>query len=397
MKKRAIDLALNAGRKRQSPRTGFVHFYPSEEDACDTIPLFENFCFAFALLRQKNVESILEGKGILERLLFFQTSEGNFPLYLHDYPKCYDPMAGLNISPILVQTLRHFGAVIGAELKGRIGAAIERIVSFSGGRSRPPLWEHRLAKLKGERGNFSPVSPEEWFHWLLSEQMGKGPISAKIPYHPRLQAFIGGAESQEKGEPRPLPIEWFLAEEEGFSERLLSDHPASLQASLFFPAEGIESLPSVSSAWIPEGSRFLWRGSKLHSLCVPSGIFIGPGEILFSLVETPEWERGDLIEAALFSDLSPETSIWVNGKRGTVFHFGDLVRIVTPTLSLDLRFELVEGRGDFCGQISRANRPAQTACKGALQYEAFDWRIALRTLRREPRCRIALYVSSSVS
>src|SRR3990167_7288503 len=95
---RPIDLAVTAGRKRQSPRTGFVHMHP-DEAASDTIPIYENFCFVLALFRQKTAESVSEAKQLLERLLCFQTSNGNFPLYIHDYPRCWDLLLPLKLGP----------------------------------------------------------------------------------------------------------------------------------------------------------------------------------------------------------------------------------------------------------------------------------------------------------
>ena len=386
--KRAVDLAVSAGRKRQSSRTGFVHLFPNEE-AADTIPIFENFCFAMALFRQKSVESILEGKELIERLLAFQTPEGNFPIYLHDFPRCYDNWMGLKIAPILLQIQRRFGNVVGADLKEKIGIAYERLMKFAEQRNRPPLWEHRYLKLQGKESSFTPESHEEWFQWLVSEQLESSAIRPKLPYHPAFQAFTGGPEAQEKGEPRPVAIEWALAEKQGFSERLLRDHPAVLQSAILFPIDvELNVFPSSPYFLIPEGSRLLWKGGKLHSFSAPDGKMKESGKIFYDLSEPALEEKRDLIEAAVFCDLSSETVVTIGGKRGTVFRLGDSIEIRTPELTIELRFDLVEGEGDFCGQISRANRPAQTACKGALLYEAFDWRIAVRTLRRSPRCQI---------
>src|SRR3569832_1741282 len=83
---KSLELALRAGRARQSPQTGFVHHsYENLERSAETIPVYENFCFALALFRTKTVENVLEAKNLLERLLAFQTAEW-FPLFLHDYP-----------------------------------------------------------------------------------------------------------------------------------------------------------------------------------------------------------------------------------------------------------------------------------------------------------------------
>jgi hypothetical protein len=386
--KRAIDLAVRAGRIRQSPRTKLVHHH-FIDTATDTIPFFENFCFAMALFRQRTVESILEGKEILERLLAFQIPEGNFPIYLHDFPRCYDPWMGLRIAPILIQIQRHFGAVMGAELKKKMAAALLELLKYAESRNRPPLWEHRFLKLQGIASDYSPKDPDEWFHWLLSEQLDSLKCERVIPYHPDLQALLG-EEVQEKGEPRPTPLEWILAEQAGFSERLQKDHIAVLHAALLFPISEPKVLASSAFVLIPERPLLLWRGGcKLHSLSVPGG-HLREGKIYFDLPEPPLIEKRDLIEAGLYCDISPETKLTICGKKGTVFPLGATVEIRTSMLMIELRFDLEAGEGDFCGQITRANRPAQTACKGELLYEAFDWRIAMRTLRRSPNCRIAV-------
>lgn len=394
--KRLVDLAVSAGRKRQSPRTGFIHFFPAEETISDTIALFENFCFVVALFRQKSVESILEGKELLEKLLAFQTPEGNFPIYLHEFPKCYDPWMALRVAPVLVQIERRFGTVIGSDLKEKITASLARLLKFAESRARPAVWEHRFLKLQGKDADFTPSSHDDWFLWLISEQLDLSPAFREIPYHPDLQAFIGGAEIQEKGEPRPVPIEWVLAESEGFSERLLRDHPAMLHSALLFPIESPSVLPRTSCLLIQDGVRLLWREKKLHSFSVPQGIFKEPGKVFFELKGPVFVEKGDLIEAAAFCDISPETELTIEGKKGTVFQLGDPIEIRTPLLTIELKFELLEGSGDFCGQISRKNRPAQIACKGALLYEAFDWQIALRTLRRSPDCLVALSIKTVI-
>lgn len=127
LKKRlkASDLAVAAGRKRQSPRTGFVHLFAADETATDTVPIYENFCFALALFRQKTGESVLEGKELIERLLAFQTETGSFPIYLHDYPRCWDPLMPLKIASLLLILVRHFSPVLGEELREKIDRAEE--------------------------------------------------------------------------------------------------------------------------------------------------------------------------------------------------------------------------------------------------------------------------------
>ena len=64
-----------------------MHWDGPYEKKHDSIPLFENICYATALMRLKEKEAYLEGKELIERLMPFQM-DGKFPFALHDYPKC---------------------------------------------------------------------------------------------------------------------------------------------------------------------------------------------------------------------------------------------------------------------------------------------------------------------
>ena len=359
---RAIDLAVAAGQKRLSPRTSFVHLYPHDEYS-DTIPLYENFCFAFALLRQKTAESVTAAKELIERLLAFQTLDGNFPVYLHEFPKAHDFHLGLKIGAILKYCLRLFPTVLG-DLRGKIEAALENILSKQ---PEKLFWKNRYSALKDlPIDDVGPI--HDWTEWLITAQLANL-HQVVLPYDANFQLFKVNV-SQEKGEPRPHPIEWLLAEGH-YSPRLLKDHPHQLLAAPLFP---IDFIPTEH----PELSfRLYWQGTTLHSL-------VGDG-LIFDLGEK-EMGRNDLFEALLYCDRSSETVITVGGKRATTFHLGDKITIHTPEKTIELIFLLTAGEGDFCGHIFPANRPSQIA-KG---YTAYDWQIGLRTLRRSTPARIEI-------
>jgi hypothetical protein len=371
---RAIDLAVLAGQKRCSPRTGFVHLYPNEEFT-DTIPLYENFCFALALFRQKTAESVSLGKELIAKLLAFQTEEGNFPTFLHDFPRCYDFHMSLKIAPILIYLLRLFPTILG-DLKPKIEAALAKTLAKP---PQKPLFENRYRACCGlplvavDTSSFSAL---DWTEWLITAQLA-GETHLTLPYDSSLQLLQVPTrlEVQEKGEPRPNPIEWLLAEGQ-YSARHLRDHPHQLLSAPLFPISYTQA-PLLDTSY----TRY-WKGSTLHSL-------YGQGSI-FDLPEGVELGRSDLFEVSFFSDISEETQLFINGKKATSFRLGDSIEIQTPTLTLTLRFELTEGEGDFCGHVFRANRPTQIM-KG---YEAYDWQIGLRTLRRSPRAQITVFCSS---
>jgi hypothetical protein len=332
---RAIDLAVRAGRKRQSPRTGFVHYYPGFDGFTDTIPVYENFCFALALFRLKTAEGVNEGKEIIDRLLAFRV-DGNFPIYLHEYPKTWDFKLDQKIAPILRQILRDFSTVLNSSFKEKLSAGLEQI---------------------------------------QDQESGTGPLL----YNKQLQLVLSDHRVHEKGEPQPLPIEYLLGEKEGLKGRLIQDHIHQLysitQSSL--------SITEIDQPYSWQKNRLYWKGETLHSL-----YGLNEGETLFHLPEGIEIGKDDIFEILTYCDISPETHLSINGQKGMVFCLGDMLRIHTPVLTIALQFELIEGIGDFCGHISRANRPDQIANQGVNQYEAYDWQIGLRTLRRNGACKI---------
>ncbi|HSX11688.1 MAG TPA: hypothetical protein VLF94_08245 [Chlamydiales bacterium] len=359
---RGFDLAVSAGRKRLSARTHFVH---DEE----TIPLYENFCFAFALMRQKTAEAVTEGKELIDRLLAFQTPDGHFPTYLHDYPRAFDFQMGLKIAPILIYLLRDYAPVLG-DLKHKIDTALKRILST---RPEKPFWENRYRACINEP--LLDTAPLDWTQWLITAQLA-GQTHFSLPYDPDLQ-LLTSSDIQEKSEPAPHPIEWLLAEGH-YTPRLLRDHPHQLLVAPLFPLT-YDPIPSTNPSF-----RLFWQGSTLHSLVAKT--------LQFDLSEEVQMGRHDLFEAALYTDVSPETQIFVEGRKATTFKLGDTITIQTPTWTISIRFELTQGAGDYCGHIFRANRPSQIANKGALQYEAYDWQIGLRTLRRPGPAQITIHV-----
>ena len=234
---------------------------------------------------------------------------------------------------------------------------------------------------------------------------------AALPFHAGLQAFIGSphADVQEGFEPSPSPIEWLLAEkEESFSKRLLQDHPLQMHLAALWPLEETPqtSFPSSDSAitWQADTSkvgnllRILWGGSQLHSFVLPhidqnTKVTAHEGKtFLFDLPEEVDQTHNDLFEIIFYCSVSPDVSLTINGEKGTVFFLKDQIEIRSPNQTIFLRFELTKGTGDFRGHLFYGNRPSQTKVKN---HQAYDWQIALRTLRRSPKAQIRVSVDVS--
>lgn len=135
--KQLVHLAIAAGRSLQSSQTGFVHYHyrPIDYPTYDTIPLYENFLMALAMLRDRSSEGFAEGKALLDKLLNFQCFEdsaslGNFPVYLHQYPQCTDRYLGYHLLPVIYWVLKQFTLILGADLRERVSTAARTLLDY---------------------------------------------------------------------------------------------------------------------------------------------------------------------------------------------------------------------------------------------------------------------------
>ncbi len=133
-----IDLAITAGRALQSPQTRFIHHCYSlrDEQVDHTIPLYENFLFVLALLRIRFPSLTEEAKALLDPLLYFQNQlldeqKGNFPIYIHDYPKCKDRFLSIKLLPVFYWILLRHAGVLGEELRARTEQAAKEMLRYS--------------------------------------------------------------------------------------------------------------------------------------------------------------------------------------------------------------------------------------------------------------------------
>ena len=361
---KVVELALKAGRKRQSEITRFVHHCTeASEKSAEAIPTYENFCFALALLRSRTAENVLEAKALLERLLAFQVN-GEFPVYLHEYPSCRYAGLGSKLYPILFFILRDFHMVLGDHLR-------EQLQDLQ---TRYALYEID-----------SPETPEECAEFLLHCQItGKDKSPAFKSWDAKTLAYAGH-QRQERGEPALTLYDLFLGEWGGqFSNRALQDHPVHLRASLIYPAEAPRF---VSQPPLP--TRYSWgSGNPTHSMVLSTpGVITGEKELLIVL---PEKEVQEEMEIIYFYNLHADTHVLINGQKATSFQLGDKVELISKGFRIELIFTLKSGEGQFWGHLYRANRPGQLCCKGEEKHEAFDGAIGLRTVKRGPHASIRI-------
>ncbi|MBA2726941.1 MAG: hypothetical protein H0U49_02050 [Parachlamydiaceae bacterium] len=293
-----VEMAYGSGRGWQSPQTGYIHFSYNQldEDYHHPIPVYENMLFALALMRSRSVENINEAKDILGRLLHFQNeiegfAEGNFPVYLHEYPHCRDRQLAVQLIPVFYWMYKNFHHVLGADLKQRLEKALKSVLAFSlkthNDREMSYPQGMKIAaghiaagrilecKVIEEEGNkllsgyaemnkpntsiLMPawVTPSGIADLLLAFQMiypsiSKSPEESfwthlKNTWHAETEAYCGPGwhESQRGSDPQPTLYDYFLGYFSGkCSYRSFLDSPVQLQAILVHPSvdeiQGVE-------------------------------------------------------------------------------------------------------------------------------------------------------------
>jgi hypothetical protein len=484
--RKVIDMAIAAGRSRQSSHTNFIHYaqHSKEEEQRDVIPIVENFLFALALLRSRTSDSVIEAKKLLERLFHFQVhntelKENNFPIFLHEYPKCYDSYLGVQLLPIFFWIIKDFHHVLGSELRHKTEeSAVALLIHASmiyQEKGAPytialklaaslKAWGDllKLPNLSSEGENFliqitqSTLSPHftAWYcphilaNTLVSLQMIY-PNIAESPWkhfwnwinqtwHRKSCCYVGPIlnEKQKEKEPQPTLYDLFLGYLSGtFSLRTLTVHPFHLQGALIQPTserlvpldtpltlEGqigeikwlmrheenyaftlfqqanIENSHVIPKDDITDKSyyplRIIWGdNTRAHSLVCQQGqvkhseFQVNNSEISLKFTSdhsTLSDDREKNREVSFYIDEQEDINFFIAGHRATTFKIGDEIQIDTSSciFSLQLSCETPEDN-TYLGHLMRGNRPSQISLKDHQRFQAFDWQIFLRAVRRK--------------
>ena len=420
LKRKPVELNLAAAKKRKSAQTGFIHHcytsLPGERQ--DTIPLYENFCYALGLLRSRLSDHVLEAKALLEKLIAFEVG-GNFPIYLHEYPECKDRGLSLHVLPVLHWVLSDFRLVLGEGLCGQLEGAIERILIHAERmHNERPLAPTVFAKWKAYAdpqvlGEMSLTSAAEWADYLIALQMAQArgaDVASSLTqvqalWHPSLHLFLG-LNRQEKAEPEVTLFDLFFGHaQHSYAQRVLADHPVHLQASLVYPFSYTNETASDPFVQLTtedprQGYVLFWGDANMaHTLVcehrnsiLEAECGINGADLCITLPD--HWEPSEQPEIPLsfFCNLADAHSLFINGQKATTFHLGDEVSIESEEQKISIQFTCTEGEGVFFGHLLRANRPTQKSCVGPFRFDAHDWQIALRTVRRSSHCRIAVKI-----
>ncbi len=469
------DLAVACGKKRVSPQTGYVHhcYHALPEEISLTIPLIENVIYALALLQTRTVENVTEARRLLEGLIAFHTQNGQFPLYLHEYPECKDCYQGAHLLVPFYWILKQFHAVLGADLKEKMEKIVQQILTASlesmQTRDVPGSIGIKIAaasiafgRLNGNaeqenRGKdfikmYEPLS-SMWFdprclaEMLTSLQMISPDLSI-LPgfwthlcntWHTPSAAYAGPAlrELQFKEEPQVTLYDLFWASFTGiYPERVLRDQPFHLYAALIQPCEAkpieknypfqvqgelngrtwlLYQNENLAYAFIEQKNvydpakdkgfsplRFVWGSPKrVHTLTCQGGNnklknFTQNGSSLQFIADlgdpVPLEDREKSRELAFFFDIPDSVKLTVDTIPVNTFRANDEVVVAADGTRFRLSFEIAEGEGQFMGHFMRGNRLAQLANKGVHRFDAYDWQLFVRTLRRSDHCSLRIQI-----
>jgi hypothetical protein len=286
-----LELAISCGRSWQSSQTGYIHYCYTlqDEPAHHPIPTYENFLFALALMRSRNIENINDAKTLISRLLHFQSKEGemsgNFPIYLHDYPFCKDRLWGAHMLAPLHWIYKNFHHVLGNEIKEALKEALVNLLNYClktiSEKKAPYQMALKIATCAKSIGIFLNeetiqkrgesllielhqhpdkscwYSPPMLSELIIAFQM----LIPSLPgspekdfwkhltdtWHPSIGAYCGPGwkEYQQRKESQVTLYDYFMGYfSGGYSHRCFADHPVQLQAALLHPIE--DPLPAFN-------------------------------------------------------------------------------------------------------------------------------------------------------
>ncbi len=406
---KTYQLNLNAARKRLSVSTGFVHACYEQVSSCETIPIFENFCYALALLRSKNAENVAEAAQLIERLLPFEV-EGNFPVYLHEYPQLRDRCLPLRLLPMTHFVLSEFATILAPDLRKRLEGLMGRLLSsgyklsVQNALSPPFEWVLKAYFEPNRLPDIQPQTLQQWSELVAPMQMAaqRGaniqPLldRALTLWHPELQVYVA-QEKREGPHIAPTLFDLFVAFQQGqLPPRLLEDHPTHLCAALIQPLEHplnwqAHPIPLVIEQADQPLAIYWGTNHVVHTLSceakrTQAKLYQEQDQLELRFTLAPTFTEESAMEIDFFLNLHPDHQFSVDGRPATTFHIGQPLEIRSKERAFSLKFELLEGEGDFLGHLLQGNRSTQALPKEQLRMQAYDWQISLRTLRRSAAC-----------
>ncbi len=408
--KRLAQLGLEQGKSLQSPITEFIH-YCYEEESRDTIPTYENFCFVLAKLRSRVREEMEGAMTLLSRLLFFQTPSGNFPVYLHEFPKANNRNTAVHLLVPLFSIKKLFSHLFPAELKKCLVESISRLYSFCEKEAEKRPFPTSLLKIiSAFNGTFIPdYQPETTIDWtnyllaaLVADKVEEVAQQAAAEFNQYFHTFTGAPENLfQRGDAFETTLYDLIMAQltDSHPERLARPHIAHLHAAVVFPfkIKVLGHRETFLKQQIPSGPSSPHRKKGFHAfrmlfgpysfVCQETTFQLEQDSVFVYPEEIPQEKERD--ELSFYVNRTDDLEILINGEKGTLFQLGDTLTLKSSDESLNLKWEIVEGEGTLLGHISLGNRPSQIL-KNA--QTAYDWKITIRTIARSAHFKLKLSV-----
>jgi hypothetical protein len=428
--RKLIHLASEYGKKMVSPQTGYLHYYGFSASVHMTIPFLDNLHLALLWMRMHTVELVQAGKVLLDNLLKFET-EGNFPVFLHEYPLCKDEYLPHKVYLPLAFIYKEFGPVLGQELRLKVQAALDRVHTYCEANvSISKLLHYKMLCAQRLMGKLEKT-PVFDGHYLMPEMHAEAALAYYLTesslkgqklwddlekgWHTTTAAFAGPVRmgSQNKLYPQITAYEllmWYLQGEVPHRTDLLESH-SLLWASMLplcckdpvphnaFNPIAITVADKPTALQSNEDYRFhplyiLWGSSAQPTtftcqiepqVRVTGNHSNGRTELLFTFEEEFSGNDDDKAKEVnfYFTRLPDQHPIMtVNGIKASIFEEKDLFTIEYKDLNIKMHFEVLDDQGRFVAHLLPGNRPSQLVNFGGERFSVFDWQILLRTVTR---------------
>lgn len=419
-----IQLALQGGKEWWSQTTQYI------QDK-EVIPFYENFCYVLALVSSKQKENAEKAQELLHRLLQFQITlsshcSGAFPKYLHQYPYAKDYVFQRDLLLIMEELLEHHSLPLGRVLTGQLKRASKKLRGYLA-----------LQEINEEISIKEQMSSKKLSSYLLFLRFTNPSLMQQMIrryscyWNPSLMCYTGPLlqEYYEQSKFKSSCFDYFMSSyyhiypcfleqrtllqlqgalipycldrgEFTYGE-LIGEHqgmPFSIwnttQDSLFF----FKSFQPQQSGPGLHLMRYLWKSQDVVHHCVCQAIHMemsasyaeGETSLIFTYPQEMSMESSGQMELEFFVDYHPEIAWSIGHKKATVFYVEDKVLLHTRDQIIEFIFSIEEGKGDVIGHIHRGNRPSQIDPKASKEHEAFDWKLSLRTLRRDANFKVKL-------
>lgn len=427
------EKALKTAREFQSNQTGFLHLYYSNEEikSPQTIPIVENFLFVLVLFATKTQESMTEAKNLLANLLPFQSENGNFPIYIHEWPNCYDAYLPLNLilpmyrihqeylflmkEDLRIQfedsfnNLRNYCKNLDESLPYPYGTLLNNILGVFGDRvcfkddENKPYGSHQIG-LKMLIPLVDISDEANWWHPNFKQYIGPAFCEYQEQFVSKDTLFNVAMDNTEKMGVSKLclydalkkksPNENFLP---FIREGISFEHKWYIKSEEKFALSLIEQKRQFDKGFHP--LRLIFEGKdRSHSFVfqgfkgtIDYKVDNNQVELICSL--PPKFLEDDLDdreELSFFIDLHDDLIFLVESQKATTFTLGDHLVFSSTNFQIKMNISLLSGDGDFIGHIMRGNRPSQLRAKGDDKFSAYDLKIFLRTLRRSSDVKLSV-------